>query len=237
MTIPSTQNERKQIVIDSATFRGRSCGADPTIIPNEKQTQRDTSTMEDFIPSQSSRPSAEEDMYLPMQMNPLVKTLPHLLWKKSFRNEEMIDMELKANRTKMEMLAGLRGLVADLFPLFDRSSNAPGDLFFPESLAMLLDEYGCSVTNSSSSSLRVLVLDYLPILRSIGLLERVAENTTKSVMDDLFECRKVRTRSRSQQQKRHHYYDKFSAVLRTDEGTMSSTEIGIGLADSLLIYK
>ena len=243
MTMPKLAHERKRIKIHCNVFRGReSFGSDSAPNSKDKDIQEDTAHAEDYVLSRFDSTSAGEDMYLSQPIQGVIEALPRWLWKNSRpRNQEfcynksLVHIDEWAKMKQMQGLGRLRDLVENLFPLNDRPSMIAGDTFFPDSVeengSQLMTGYSCP------SMFRVLVLDYLPTLRSIGLLERIAENAeSKSEVDQLLSSRPRRTTRRQAAARRHHYYDKLSAVLRQDRGTLSSTEIGSRMADNLLFY-
>jgi hypothetical protein len=222
MTMPNTALERKRLRNEYTLFRGHeSFGVEASSTVPEKD-EADT-TMDDFVSRRSA--SEEEDMYLPRDIPAIVETLPQLLRASCKSDRNAIRHEV-ADLRKLRVSEGLRNLVSNLFPKEQRPSKVAAHVLSAESMMIQDDDR----TRTDYSV--VLIQDYLPILRTIGLLERIAERT-ETKPEHRTSGRVTRKQAAA---RRHHYYDKISRTLGLDQGTMSSTEVGAKMADGLLQY-
>ena len=78
------------------------------------------------------------------------------------------------------------------------------------------------------------ILDYIPVLRRIGFLERATEYACREKGEEQPTSR--RTTRRQARSARHHYFDTLLRQLHLDKADQTSSQIGSLMANSLLVY-
>jgi hypothetical protein len=172
---------------------------------------------------------SDEDMYLPQPISPLLQCLPDLL--RNNRNSDSYHSNWTSNqlleRRKSKMSQKFRLWASCLFdPIPQAKMSCRGFVSDTSSNNMVLDS---NLRNES------LVLEYLPILRYIGVLERAADWAFRENKGEEQPSHR-RTTRRQAKAARRHYFDTLSKQLWLDTAELPTSELGSSMAESLLEY-
>jgi hypothetical protein len=250
MTLPSA-SQRRETNIFMNNFRGDEASAGQLAITTTTATavggsggavspsfedETNNFSREDFdwyANQESCAAASEEDSYLPQYIPPLIKNLPNILRNasdgisfSSIHNDD--DME----RQKEEC--------------YNRLTTHVTDYILPTTWNDLAKwSYGKFGFNYNQRDRTNLVLECMPFLRRIGILEKAAEfadlkaKENDNDNDATTSTRRTSTRRTTRRQvkaRRHHYFDKLSLTLRRDEADLNSSDVGTLFANDSIVY-
>jgi hypothetical protein len=203
--------------------RGRALfGVDGANATAEKEGE--TEDMDELVCREGAR--ADEDMFLPQPMPSLIQSLPSLLresrrgglCQKNWTSNQLLE------KRKLKLSKDLRHWMTYIFPpAVQAKVSCHG--FGATSVESLLLEDTIDIK---------LFLEYIPVLRRIGFLERATEYACREKGEEQPTCR--RTTRRQARAARHHYFDTLSRQLQLDNADQTSSQIGTLMANSLLVY-
>ena len=244
MTLPSI-SQRRDANIFMNHFRGDEASAGQLAITTATTTaigggavspsfddETNNFSREDFdwyANQESCAAASEEDSYLPQYIPPLIKNLPNILRNAtggiSISSIHDDDME----RQKEEC--------------YNRLTTQVTYYILPTAWNDLARwSYGKFGFNYNQRDRTNLVLECMPFLRRIGILEKAAEFADLKATENEEETsttRRTSTRRTTRRQakaRRHHYFDKLSLTLRRDEADLNSSDVGTLFANDSIVY-
>ncbi len=178
---------------------------------------------------------AMEDSYLPRGVSQLVLDLPQLLRRRSTDKTSEHDKDhnsiweaLEAHRNE-NLNTILEQATHYILPPISSSSH------------LFRWSYGRLGCDKNLDDRKRLILECLPTLRRMALVERCAEfvheqQLADAARDDNTEGTSLRRSSRrvtraAPKQRLHHYFDKLSTTLRRDEADLSTSQVGALFAE------
>jgi len=160
--------------------------------------------------------TSEEDMFLPQCIPSQIESLPRLL--RLSTKSRWYDRHLEQTQAFPQIHLQHRERIKQWMRYLE-----PNGIKVSQELLLLNDRLSKSV-----------VIDFLPLLKRIGLSERAAEAIALQSREEVPSHRRV-TR-RQAKASRGHYFDKISERLKLDMEEITSSELGGVLADSILVY-
>jgi hypothetical protein len=226
VTAPRGARERKLIRAVMTSMRGFS--SQPTLMQAEKDEGMDPEDLDAFSINETIL-GADEDMFLPQHIAVPIQSIPYLLrGGHGTESQGKIGCTslVRLEQTQAEYLAKAAKLMRCIIP----------DQLQPK---VSCRGFGASETESLLLEDTIdprLVLDYLPTLRRMAVLERAAEEAYKeSTSDQALAATRRKTRS-STKASRWHYFDCLSQPLKHDSAELDTSQVGSSLADGLLKY-
>jgi hypothetical protein len=206
----------------------RGFASQPTFMQAEKDEDIDPDDLDAFAMNQTML-GADEDMLLPQDIAVSIQSIPYLLMGghgKESQGKIGWTSLVQLEQTQTEYLAKAAKLMVCIIP----------DKLQPK---VSCRGFGASQTESLLLEDNIdprLVLDYLPTLRRMAVLERAAEEAYKeSTSDQAVATTRRKTRS-STKASRWHYFDCLSQPLKHDNAELDTSQVGSSLADGLLKY-
>jgi len=208
-----------------------------------------------YANQESSRAvSSEEDCFLPQYVSPAIKNLPNLL--RNVANEvgggfAMMDHKIHDDIEcrKEECCNRLATQATDyILPTTVWNTKTNQDKWWS------YGKFGFAINERDRTNL---ILELMPFLRRIGILENAAEfaelkakeeNKNNDNENETNSSSSTRPRRSTRQMaarplrwqakaaRRHHYFDKLSLTLRRDEADLNSSEVGELFANDSIVY-
>ena len=260
MTLP-TMSERKEANFFMNRFRGDESSAGQLAITttgvggcvsSEELHAAEYFSRDDFDRFANQEASlvvgsSEEDSYLPRCIPPAIKDLPNMLRRHvnttgsgsvSSSSSSLLSTNANANASHQLLLSLERHQVEFCERLMSQAIHyiLPSAVWNNDLAKWSYGRFGLAYNERDRTNL---ILECMPFLRRIGILEQAAEFAELKAKESESETRRQSSRRTTRQQakaRRHHYFDKLSTTLRRDEADLNSSEVGALFAKDSLVY-
>ena len=189
-------------------------------------------------PSCSGGASFAEDMYLPRGVSPAILDLPEILRKASSTSTNSLPSQSFWSIARDNQW--LQSLETNRAECSQRLLSHAIEYFLPWGNDLAKWSYGRFGFANNKWDRTHMILECLPILRRIGMLETANEYAFLKAREESDATKRTSSRRRTTRTqcraRRHHYFDKISATLRRDEADRNSSEVGALLVGDSLVY-